>query len=91
MHEQRERRVAGRLGKEQVDNLARAGAIRETELRILVRLHALAIGGRVRGPARENLGVFGHARAVVVLDLIIKRHFIPQTRPLANRRLEDRA
>ena len=57
----------------------------------LVGLHALAIGSRILCPPRENLGVFGHPRAVVVLDLVIKRHFIPRTRPLANRTLEDRA
>src|SRR6266700_3357258 len=74
MDEQRERRVPGRIGKEQIDLLARAGAVGEAEFRVLFHFHAVAIGRRVMLPAGEYLGIFRHARAVIVLDLVVNRH-----------------
>ena len=74
MDEQRERGVAGRVGKEQVDGLARARAIGEAEFGVLFRLHPLAIGGRLAFPAGKDFRMVRHARAIVVLGLIVNRH-----------------
>src|SRR5256885_9832205 len=71
MDEQREWRVAGRIGKEQVDLLARARPIGEAELDILVARHPLAIGRGIALPAREDLAVLGHACAIVVFDVVV--------------------
>ena len=88
MHEQGERRVPGRVGKEEVDLLALTGAVSEAQLGILLGLRALAIGRRLARPARENVGVLRHARAIVVFDVIVDRHAIP--RPCSNQTLNDR-
>ena len=82
--------MAGGIGKEQIDGLARARAVGEAELGVLVRLHPLAIGRGVAHPAREDFRMLRHARAVVVFGLVVNRHTAPRTAtPEAT--LEDRA
>jgi hypothetical protein len=74
MHEQRERRVTGRVGKKQIDLLARAGSVGEAEFRVFFRLHAVAISRRLALPAGKYLHMLGHARAIIVLDFVVNRH-----------------
>src|SRR4051812_23573160 len=71
MDEQRERRVAGRLRKKQVDGLARAGAVGKAEFGVLLRLHVFAISRGRLTPARKNLRMLGNTRPVVVLDFVV--------------------
>ena len=73
MDEQSQRRLADFAGGEQVDELARRRAVVQPELgaALLHRLPAVILG--LSRPAREDLRVLRHPRAVVVLGLVVDR------------------
>ena len=76
MDEQRERRRGVRPRREQVDELAQRGAVAQAELgaALLHGFGAVVLG--LARPARKNLRMLGHARAVVVFGLVIGRHAV---------------
>ena len=73
VNEEGERRLLGRRGPEQIDGLPRCVRVGEAEFGAALLHRQEAIGFRVPRPARENLRVLGHARAVVVFHLVVDR------------------
>src|SRR5690242_17098420 len=73
MNEDRQRRVLVPLGQEQIDRLPRRAAIGQAELGTAVFEHLGPIKLRFSRPAGKNLGMFGHAGAIVIFNFVVDR------------------
>ena len=71
MDEQRERAVGPAARLEQVDGLARRWPVLQPDLGAAFLAGFVAVGSAIARPARENLRMLRHPRAVVVFNLVV--------------------